>query len=118
MNHYVIAAVIIIAACLVFYKLRSSLATDIPKIKQKLDEGALVVDVRTVSEFEMGHYPGAINIPVDQVGKRLDEFGSKEKPVVVYCASGGRSASAKSYLNSMGYQDVTNAGGLSDMPSY
>ena len=78
--------------------------------------GAKIVDVRTVEEFEDEHYPNALNIPVDQVADRINEFGEKEKPVVVYCATGSRSAYAARVLRSVGFTDVINAGGLYDMP--
>lgn len=77
--------------------------------------GALVVDVRTPQEFAGGHYPGAVNIPVDQVQSRLKEFGDRNSPVVVYCQSGGRSAMAKQILEGAGFTKVTNGGGVADM---
>ena len=82
----------------------------------KIKSGGLIVDVRSASEFEDGHYPNAINIPVDQVQKRISDFGDKNKPVIVYCQSGARSAYAAKILRVAGYTDVTNAGGLDDMP--
>jgi phage shock protein E len=84
----------------------------------KIKSGALVVDVRTEEEYEEEHYPDAMNIPVDQVQQRLTEFGDKNKSVIVYCASGARSAFAAKLLRNVGYIDVTNAGGLNDMPGY
>ena len=83
---------------------------------EKIEAGAKVVDVRTHDEFEEEHYPNAIHIAVDQVQRRLAEFGDKDKPVVVYCASGARSAYAARLLKQARYKDVTNAGGLVDMP--
>ncbi len=118
MNKYVIVFILVAVAVLLFYKIRSSFAVDSNKVKQKITEGALVVDVRTPQEFQVTHFPGAVNIPVDQVEMRLVEFGTKDRSIVVYCASGGRSASAKSVLESMGFKDVINAGGLSNMPKY
>jgi phage shock protein E len=82
----------------------------------KIKSGAKIVDVRTLEEFEEEHYPNAINISVEQVQFRLAEFGEKSTPIVVYCASGSRSAYAARILKSAGYTDVTNAGGLYDMP--
>ncbi len=84
-------------------------------IAEKIKAGALVVDVRSPMEYQMGHYAGAINIPVDQIPARLKEFGDKKREIVVYCASGARSGSAKHFLEQHGYR-VTNAGGLRDMP--
>jgi phage shock protein E len=83
---------------------------------EKIKAGAKIVDVRTPDEFEEEHYPNAVNIPVDQVQRRLGEFGDKNRPIVVYCLSGSRSAFAARLLKMAGYKEVINAGGLSDMP--
>jgi len=85
-------------------------------IKEKIAAGAVIVDVRTVDEYQDGFYKGAINIPVNALEKRMGEIGDKNKPVIVYCASGSRSAVAMSILKSRGFTDVMNAGGLDDMP--
>ncbi|MGE5314788.1 MAG: rhodanese-like domain-containing protein [Acidobacteriota bacterium] len=85
-------------------------------LAEKIRAGATIVDVRTAEEFDEERYPNALNIPVDEVQARLQEFGDKTKPVIVYCASGARSAYAARILKSAGYTDVTNAGGLYDMP--
>jgi phage shock protein E len=86
-------------------------------IVEKIKAGALIVDVRTLEEFSEEAYPNAINIPVDQMQTRLEEFGDKSKSVIVYCASGARSAYAARILKAAGYMDVVNAGGLYDMPA-
>ena len=76
----------------------------------------LVVDVRTVPEFKSGAYPDAINIPLDDLVTRRAEFGENpDREIIVYCASGGRSAYAQRMLMQMGYTNVTNGGGLSSM---
>jgi len=85
-------------------------------IKDKIKAGAAIIDVRTPDEFADGHYEGARNIPVNVLGNRLDEVGPKDRPVVLYCASGARSAMAAKMLKASGFADVTNAGGLDDMP--
>ncbi len=83
---------------------------------EKIRNGALIVDVRTVYEFEDEHFPGAINIPVNDLLPRMSELGEdKERPIILYCASGARSAYAAMILKSHGYKDVTNAGGLDDL---
>lgn len=84
-------------------------------IKDLIKNGASIVDVRTVDEFEDGAYPGAVNIPVNQIQRRAHEI-PKDKPVVVYCASGARSTVAMSVLKALGWPEVVNAGGLDDMP--
>ncbi len=85
-------------------------------VKSKIDAGAFIVDVRSPAEYAEGHYPKAVNIPVDQVESRLGDFGSKDREIVVYCRSGGRSSRAKQILEAAGYSKVTNGGGLGDMP--
>lgn len=85
-------------------------------ILSKIQAGAAIIDVRSPDEFADGAYTGARNIPVNVLVSRLAEVGPKNKPVVVYCASGGRSAVAQQILKANGFVDVTNAGGLEDMP--
>ena len=91
---------------------------DSAELKEWIEKGAVILDVRTPQEFQAGHPKGAINIPVDEVTARVNEFGDKSNPVIVYCASGARSAYAARILKMSGYQDVVNAGGLYDMPDY
>ena len=68
----------------------------------KVSAGALLLDVRTPSEFASGALPGAKNIPVQSLAGRLEEL-PRDRPIVVYCASGMRSASATSLLKSRGF---------------
>lgn len=84
-------------------------------VLEKLKAGAKVVDVRSREEFRDGAYPGAINIPLQDLARRLGEL-PKDKPVILYCASGARSAAAARAMKQAGFTDVLNAGGLSDMP--
>jgi phage shock protein E len=86
-------------------------------LQSKINAGAKIVDVRTPGEFNEEHYPNAINVPVDQLLARITEFGEKNTPLVLYCASGSRSAYAAKILKTSGYTDVINAGGLGDMPN-
>lgn len=81
----------------------------------KLVEGALVVDVRSPSEFSSGHYPGAVNHPVDKLETSLKKL-DKNRALVVHCASGARSARAAQVLRAAGFTDVTDAGGLANLP--
>ena len=86
-------------------------------IEALLAQNALVVDVRTPAEFQGGHYEGAINIPLSNLGQQLDQLGDdKARPMVLYCHSGARSASAKRTLEHAGYTNVLNAGSLHHMP--
>jgi NADPH-dependent 2,4-dienoyl-CoA reductase/sulfur reductase-like enzyme/rhodanese-related sulfurtransferase len=84
--------------------------------KAKDDNSLLIVDVRTVEEFAGGAYPDAINIPLDNLMDNLDVIGKNAvREIVVYCASGGRSAYAQRMLAQAGYTNVKNGGGLSSM---
>lgn len=73
----------------------------------------LLVDVRTPAEFASGHLPGAINIPVETITRRLNEI-PMDQPVVVYCRSGNRSASAATHLRQAGHTQVLDLGGISN----
>jgi hydroxyacylglutathione hydrolase len=73
-----------------------------------------VVDVRNRSEWDAGHLPGAIHIPGGHLEARLAEI-PRDKPIVVQCQSGARSAIAASVLHRLGRHDVTNlVGGITD----
>ena len=71
-------------------------------------EGGQLVDVRGPGEFAGGAAPGAINIPLQVLAQMAEQMLPKDKPVVVYCASGMRSAQARSMLMQMGYDAVHN----------
>ena len=78
---------------------------------QLVKEGAIILDVRSKGEYASGHINGSINISVDQLAINLHNFKDKTKPVITCCASGMRSASAKSILKSNGFTEVHNGGG-------
>lgn len=84
-----------------------------PKVNyaELVKQGAIILDVRSKSEFNGGHIKGSINISVDQLGNNLSKLKDKSKPIITCCASGMRSASAKSILKSNGYANVYNGGG-------
>ena len=89
---------------------------DKPNVKANEANSVLVVDVRTPEEFEEGAYPGAVNIPLDDLTERLAELGSNmSREIVVYCASGARSAYAQRMLMQIGFSKVKNGGGLASM---
>ncbi len=116
MNDHIISLVVLALVIIlgVLFTLRSGAKRK--AVLKKLQEGATVLDVRTASEYQAAHYPGAKNIPVQNLSAKLDKVGPKNKPVVVYCASGARAASAAAMLRSSGFTDVINAGGLAGMP--
>lgn len=76
---------------------------------------ATIVDVRTEGEFASGNVEGSINIPLDQVPHRVEEFKSMSKPLVVCCLSGGRSGQAVQFLKAQGVDEIYNGGGWSQV---
>ena len=75
----------------------------------------LIVDVRSTEEFSGGAYPGAVNIPVDELQNRIGELGSTSRDLTLYCASGARSGYGQRMLLQMGFTNVKNGGGLMQM---
>lgn len=78
-------------------------------LKQIINEGAFLVDVRSAGEYASGSAKGAVNIPLDQIAKDIKKFQNK-KSVVVFCRSGMRSSQAKSILEKNGITNVYNGG--------
>jgi phage shock protein E len=72
-------------------------------------QGAVILDVRSKGEYQNGHIKGSINISVDTLANNLGKL-KKDKPIITCCASGMRSASAKSLLKSKGFTEVHNGG--------
>jgi len=78
-----------------------------------IEQGALLIDVRTSREFAQGHIDGALNIPYQEIDKLMSAIGTdKTRPVVVYCRSGNRSGKSKVVLETKGYTNIFNATGL------
>jgi len=61
-----------------------------------------IVDVRTPGEFMGGHVAGSINIPLNEIPQRVNELKSMKQPIVLCCASGGRSGQATAFLQQHG----------------
>lgn len=75
-------------------------------------EDAVVVDVRSIAEFNKGHIVNAINIPLNGLGKQLQQLEKyKERPIIVACKSGSRSATAAKMLMKKGFEKVHNLRG-------
>jgi rhodanese-related sulfurtransferase len=87
-----------------------------PKVdySQLVKQGAIILDVRSKSEYQGGHIKGSINISVDTLSNNLSKL-KKDKPIITCCASGMRSASAKNILKSNGFTEVHNGGGWSSL---
>ena len=78
-------------------------------------QGAIILDVRSKGEYSGGHIKGSINVSVDALSNNLAKLKDKNKTRITCCASGMRSASAKSILKSKGYTNVYNGGGWSSL---
>ncbi len=78
-------------------------------IKEALDAGAVIVDVRSELEYRQGHVKGSVNIPLDNINGEVDRLKKMNKPILLCCASGMRSASATATLKSKGI-DCLNGG--------
>lgn len=78
-------------------------------LKALKEQGAVILDVRTPGEFKSGHIKGAVNVPLQVLDQQLAKL-DKNKTIITCCASGMRSGSAKSLLQSKGFI-VHNGGG-------
>ncbi|MBU1106185.1 MAG: rhodanese-like domain-containing protein [Candidatus Riflebacteria bacterium] len=83
------------------------------KARELKDGGALVIDVRSGEEFASGHIEDAINIPLDQIGEKIEtQVPDKQQALLLYCLSGTRSGMARRVLLSKQYQNVYNLGSI------
>ena len=81
--------------------------------KELLNQGAIIIDVRTESEYKSGHIKNSINVPLKDLTYRINEFDKKDN-IVTVCAAGMRAESAKKFFESRGY-NVTNGGRWSNL---
>ncbi|MBI9070918.1 MAG: rhodanese-like domain-containing protein [Melioribacteraceae bacterium] len=79
-------------------------------LKEALSKNGSIIDVRTTEEFRSGSIKGSINIPMDKISSSQKKISKMRQPIIVCCASGSRSASAKMMLKSSGISEVLNGG--------
>lgn len=79
------------------------------EIKEYLAKGAVILDVRTLEEWNEGHSKGAKHIVLNTIPEKVEEIKSWDKALIAVCRSGGRSGQAADFLNSHGV-DVINGG--------
>jgi len=84
-------------------------STGIEALQEKIQNGAMLLDVRTQEEYIMGHIPGSVNIPLSELPAEVKRFNSAT-PVVAICESGARSGQAVRFLRSNGIE-AFNGGG-------
>jgi len=78
----------------------------------------IILDVRTLDEYNTGHIPGAICIPNETIGTDpIPELPDKEQLILVYCRSGNRSKQASAKLAAQGYTNIVEFGGIIDWPN-
>lgn len=108
---FVISALCVAIGCFAKEKIAGK-KTRSQEAHARVKNGAILLDVRTTAEFAEGHPEGAINIPVDDLEKRLSEL-PKDKEIVTYCKSGRRSGLATETLKKAGHT-VFDLGSISD----
>lgn len=81
----------------------------------EMEENYVILDVRTVEEYEDGHIPGAICVPNETIGEdEIEELPDKEQVIMIYCRSGNRSKQAAKKLLEQGYTNLYEFGGIID----
>ena len=77
----------------------------------------IILDVRTVEEYQEKHIPGAMNIPNETIGdEEIPELPDKGQLILVYCRSGNRSKQAASKLAALGYSNIVEFGSINSWP--
>ena len=79
-------------------------------IRNALQNGALIIDVRTANEYDQGRVPESINIPVDRIPVNIRRILDIKRPIIFCCSTGARSSQAVALLKEKGKKDVYNGG--------
>ncbi|MBU3821787.1 rhodanese-like domain-containing protein [Flavobacteriaceae bacterium XHP0103] len=85
-------------------------------IKDFLNRGAIIIDVRTETEYKQGAINGSKNIPLQSIESKISAIKKMNKPIITCCASGMRSGNAASILNRHGIETM-NGGGWASLNS-
>lgn len=109
MNWVFIVGVVVVVAVLIM-RFGAGKRIDSEAAHALVTAGAILLDVRSAGEFAGGHIDGAMNVPVQDLAGRLGDLPELERPIVVYCQSGARSARAAAVLRAKGYTAVHNLG--------
>lgn len=110
-SNAIFAALVGLAIVFLLFRRKGNISGD--EARKLVESGALLVDVRSPAEFAGGHIEGAINVPLQVLGANMEKLGDKDRPIVIYCASGVRSSSAAGIIQRAGYADVHNLGAKS-----
>ena len=79
-------------------------------IKQAIQQGAVIIDLRTAYEFDQGHIPRSLNIPVDRIKANVERIKGFRKPVILCCSTGNHCWEAADILRDAGIDQVINGG--------
>lgn len=112
----IIFAVALVAFLLLRLQKGRRSPAQIAAMQAAVADGGALVDVRSPGEYAAGHPKGAINLPLPDVTARAAELGAKDRKVVVFCASGARSAAATRLLMAAGYDHVMDLGSWRNWP--
>ncbi|WP_430401829.1 rhodanese-like domain-containing protein [Fluviicola sp.] len=109
---------IILGTCLIIYiGYRTYRFLNLDKgLRKKIEQGAIILDVRTPSEYETGHINHSINIPLSRLHAKKLSLDKNETYITV-CSHGLRSVRAMNLLKEKGYRKVFNGGALADLES-
>tara|TARA_B100001250_G_scaffold178995_1_gene153881 strand:+ start:134 stop:484 length:351 start_codon:yes stop_codon:yes gene_type:complete len=105
----------LILFCLIAFFFLKKRFFDNTDYKSMIEEGGIIIDVRSEGEFYSGHIQNSLNIPLSELPSKLDSLKDKNQPIITCCASGMRSAGAKRILSAKGYKNVVNGGGWSSL---
>lgn len=100
------AATYSVVAALAYYSYSGPQLIEPSVAKQMIKGGALVIDVRTSTEYKTGHFPGAVNIPVGKISTVKLPNIARSRDIVVYCNTGQRARLAAERLKTRGYTRV------------
>lgn len=105
---------IVLAVLVVLFLIRRMSLISPAAAREALSNGAVVIDVRSPSEYGLGHLQGTLNIPLGDLSARIDTVcPDKNRIILLHCLSGGRSGMAVSTLKSLGYTNTHNLGSYS-----
>ena len=80
------------------------------KVKEALRKGAVIIDVRTPNEFDMGRIPDSVNIPVDRISINSQRIKGMNRPVIFCCNTGHRSRQALAIMQEKGLKEAYMVG--------
>ena len=87
------------------------------KIEEYLKKGAIILDVRTLTEWNEGHIEGSNHLVLNSIPENIKSIKELKKPIIAVCKSGGRSQSATDFLSQHGL-DVINGGPWQNVAKY